>query len=170
MIYYTDVKRLAFLLTAMLALCLGGCERNPRTRLVGNPAPDFTVTDADHTVAMHDLQGKGKLVILNFWAAHCKECIQETPSLVRLQARMGLQVTIVGVGVDTSESDYHDFLRQFGINFPTVLDSNKKSYYLYGATGYPETTIIDRSGTVRRKFVGPVNWNSPEIVEYLQKL
>lgn len=170
MIYYTGVKRLPLLLAVVLALSLVACERNPRTRLVGNPAPDFTVTDSDHTVAMHDVEGKGKLVILNFWAAHCGPCIQEMPSLVQLQARMSSQVTIVGVGVDTSENDYHEFLRQFGINFPTVLDSNKKSYYLYGATGYPETTIIDRSGTVRRKFVGAVDWTSPEIVEYLQKL
>ncbi len=41
---------------------------------------------------------------------------------------------------------------------------------LYGTTGIPETFIIDRSGTIRRKFVGPIDWTSPEIVEYLQKL
>lgn len=83
---------------------------------------------------------------------------------------MGSKITILGVGVDTSEDDYHQFLRQFGVNFPTVLDPAKKSFNLYGATGYPETTIIDRSGTVRRKFAGPVRWDSPEIVEYLEKL
>lgn len=135
---------------------------------MGNPAPDFTITDSDHTIALHDLRGKP--VLLNFWAAHCGPCIDEMPSLVQLQARMGSRVTVLGVGIDTSNDDYHQFLQQFGVNFLTVNDSAKKSYYLYGATGYPETTIIDRSGTVRRKFAGPVNWNSPEIVEYLQKL
>ncbi|HLW52727.1 MAG TPA: TlpA disulfide reductase family protein [Candidatus Angelobacter sp.] len=168
MIYYTVVKRLIWLMAAALALSVTACERNPRARLVGNPAPDFTVTDSDHTVALHDLHGQ--LVLLNFWAAHCGPCIDEMPSLVQLQARMGSKITILGVGVDTSNDDYHQFLRQFGVNFLTVRDPDKKSYYLYGATGYPETTIIDRSGTVRRKFVGPKDWNSPEIVEYLQKL
>lgn len=144
------------------------CERNPRTRLVGNPAPDFTLTDTDHTVSLHDLHGK--LVLLNFWAAHCGPCIEEMPSLVQLQTRMGSKITILGVGIDTSNDDYHQFLRQFGVNFLTVNDRDKKSYYLYGATGYPETTVIDRSGTVRRKFVGPMKWDSPEIMEYLQKL
>jgi cytochrome c biogenesis protein CcmG, thiol:disulfide interchange protein DsbE len=168
MIYYTVMKRMPWLLAAALAVPLAGCERNPRTRLVGNPAPDFTITDSDHTLALHDL--KGKLVLLNFWAAHCGPCIDEMPSLVKLQARMGSQITVVGVGVDTSEDDYHQFLRQFGVNFPTVRDAEKKSFNLYGSSGYPETTIIDRSGTVRRKFVGPINWTSPEIVEYLEKL
>ena len=151
-----------------MSLAVSSCERDPKARLVGNPAPDFAITDSDHTVALHDLHGK--LVLLNFWAAHCGPCIDEMPSLVQLQARMGSQVTVLGVGVDTSKDDYHQFLRQFGVNFPTVLDSQKKSYNLYGATGYPETTVIDRTGTVRRKFVGPQKWDSPEIIEYLQKL
>lgn len=145
-----------------------GCERNPNPRLIGRTAPDFTVKDSDHTVALHDL--RGKTIVLNFWAAHCGPCIDEMPSLVQLQKQMGDRVTVLGVSVDTSDQDYHAFLRQYGINFVTVLDSHKDSYNLYGATGYPETTIIDRNGTVRRKFVGTENWTSPEIVEYLNKL
>jgi cytochrome c biogenesis protein CcmG, thiol:disulfide interchange protein DsbE len=152
----------------LLAVLVLGCERNPNPRLIGKTAPDFTVKDSDHTVALHDL--RGKTVVLNFWAAHCGPCIDEMPSLVQLQKQMGDRVTVLGVSVDTSEQDYHAFLRQFGINFLTVLDSPKDSYNLYGATGYPETTIIDRNGTVRRKFVGPENWTSPEIVAYLNKL
>ena len=31
-------------------------------------------------------------------------------------------------------------------------------------------SLLIRSGIVRRKFIGPVNWTSPEIVDYLQKL
>jgi cytochrome c biogenesis protein CcmG, thiol:disulfide interchange protein DsbE len=109
-------------------------------------------------------------VVLNFWAAHCGPCIEEMPSLVQLQERMGSRVTVVGVGVDTTDSEYHSFLREHNIDFLTVRDADKESYDLYGANGYPETFIIDGSGTIRRKFVGPVNWTSPEIVEYLQKL
>ena len=152
----------------MLSLLLVGCERNPNPRLIGKAAPDFTVKDSDHTVALHDL--RGKTIVLNFWAAHCGPCIDEMPSLVQLQKRMGDRITVLGVSVDTSDADYHAFLRDHGIDFLTVLDSPKDSYNLYGATGYPETTIIDRNGTIRRKFVGPVNWSNPEIVEYLNKL
>ena len=152
----------------LLALLLLGCERNPNPRFIGKPAPDFTVKDSDRTFALHDL--RGKTIVLNFWSAHCGPCIEEMPSLVRLQAQMGDQVAIVGVSVDTTNDDYHAFLRDHGINFLTVLDTNKDSYNLYGATGYPETTIIDRNGTIRRKFIGAENWTSPEIVEYLKKL
>lgn len=46
----------------------------------------------------------------------------------------------------------------------------KKSPALYGTHGWPETYIIDRTGLLRRKFVGPVDWNSPEVTEFLTKL
>ena len=152
----------------LLCFLFLGCERNPSPRFVGKAAPDFTVKDSDHTVALHDL--RGKTIVLNFWAAHCGPCIDEMPSLVQLQKQMGDRITVLGVSVDTSDADYHAFLRQYGINFMTVLDSPKESYNLYGATGYPETTIIDRNGIIRRKFVGPENWTSSEIMEYLNKL
>ncbi len=136
--------------------------------MIGSAAPDFTIKDSDHTVAPHEL--RGKLVVLNFWAAHCGPCIDAMPSLVQLQKRMGSGVTVLGVGVETSDGDYHSFLREHNIDFLTVRDANKESFELYGATGYPETFIIDGSGIIRRKFVGPVNWTSPEIIDYLNKL
>ena len=92
------------------------------------------------------------------------------PSLVQLQKRMGDKITVVGVAVDTTNDEYHAFLRKHGIDFLTVLDSDKNSYNLYGATGYPETTIIDRNGMVRRKFVVSVDWTRPEITDYLNRL
>ncbi len=33
---------------------------------------------------------------------------------------------------------------------------------------WPETYIIDQNGVVRRKFIGAVQWNQPDILAYLQ--
>jgi len=154
-------------LAAVLAVCVG-CNDQPKLRLIGAHAPDFTVQDSDRKVSLHDY--RGKIVVLNFWSPHCAPCIAEMPSLVQLQKRMGDKITVVGVAVDATNDEYHAFLQKHGIDFLTVLDSAKDGYNLYGATGYPETTIIDRDGMVRRKFVLAENWTSPEIVEYLRKL
>jgi len=165
------VKSLRIIIPVFLAAVLAGgvgCNDQPKLRLIGSQAPDFTVQDTDRKVSLHDY--RGKIVVLNFWSAHCAPCIAEMPSLVQLQKRMGDKITVVGVAVDTENDEYHAFLRKHGIDFLTVLDSAKSSYNLYGATGYPETTIIDRNGRVLRKFVFAMNWTSPEIVDYLQKL
>lgn len=155
------------LLTIALAGCVG-CNDQPKLRLIGSAAPDFTVKDSDRTVNLRDL--RGKIVILNFWTSWCEPCIIEMPSLSRLQKEMGSKVTVLAVSTDDDPDAYHRFLRQYNIEFLTVNDPAKKSSDLYGTTGQPETFIIDPSGKLRRKFIGPVNWTSPEIVEYLQKL
>jgi len=79
-------------------------------------------------------------------------------------------VTVLGISVDVDANSYHRFLVDHGVNFLTVRDPEQKAATLYGTHGWPETYVIDRDGVVRRKFIGPVDWNSPEIRDFLNKL
>ena len=149
-------------------MLIAGCSRGPQPRMIGSKAPDFTVTDSDRTVSLHDLQGK--IIVLNFWTSWCAECIEEMPSLVQMQKRMAPKVSVLAVSTDQSDSAYHDCLVRHQIDLLTVRDAAAKSSHLYGTTGQPETFIIDPSGTIRRKFIGPVNWTSSEIIDYFNRL
>jgi peroxiredoxin len=147
---------------------MAGCTRGPQPRMIGSKAPDFTVTDSDRTVSLHDLHGK--IIVLNFWTSWCAPCIEEMPSLVQMQKRMAPKVAVLAVSTDAKDSDYHAFLVRHQIDLLTVRDAAAKSSHLYGTTGQPETFIIDTGGIIRRKFVGPIDWTSPEITEYLNRL
>jgi peroxiredoxin len=149
-------------------MLMAGCSRGPELRMIGSKAPDFTVTDSDRTVSLHDLHGK--IIVLNFWTSWCEPCIEEMPSLVQMQKRMAPKVAVLAVSTDKNDNAYHDFLVRHQIDLLTVRDAAEKSSHLYGTTGQPETFIIDSGGTIRRKFVGPVNWTSPEIIDYFDKL
>jgi cytochrome c biogenesis protein CcmG, thiol:disulfide interchange protein DsbE len=153
----------------LLAFLLSGCYRGSRPAGIGTTAPDFIVQDSDRKVSLGALHGK--VVVLNFWATWCQPCVAEMPSLVQMQRHMqGRGVIVLAVSVDDSESAYHRFLVNYGIDFLTVRDADKKSSALYGTFKFPETYIIDRNGIVRRKFIGPVEWGDPEIVDFLSKL
>jgi cytochrome c biogenesis protein CcmG/thiol:disulfide interchange protein DsbE len=156
------------LLAAFLVCMLAGCDRGARPEVVGKPAPDFRVTDEDRSVALSDL--RGKTVVLNFWASWCPPCVEETPSMIAMQEKMKGQVTIFAVSTDASRAAYQRFLREQKTNFLTVRDATQKSNLLYGTSAFPETYIIDANGVVRRKFVGPVDWTKPEILQYLSSL
>ena len=132
-------------------------------------APDFSVQDSDHTVALHDL--RGKVVVLNFWATWCQPCVQEIPSLASMQSKLKDRgVEVLAVSTDVDSSAYHRFIKQHNLTFQTVRDPDQKSNELYGTFKFPETYIIDRRGVVRRKFIGAVDWNDPDIVDFLSKL
>ncbi len=125
--------------------------------------------DSDRKVALSDL--RGQIVILNFWATWCPPCVQEMPSLVQLQRSFkGKGVTVLAVSVDADESAYRKFLIDHGVDLLTVRDEAQKSNSLYGTMRFPETYIIDRQGIVRRKFIGAIDWNTPEIADFLNKL
>jgi len=148
---------------------LTGCYSGTRPPRIGNPAKEFSVQDSDRKVSLD--QFRGQIVVLNFWATWCPPCLEELPSLMTMQERMrGRGVVVVGVSIDVDQDAYHRFLKQQGINFLTVRDPQQKVAGLYGTTGWPETYIIDRQGVLRRKFVGAVDWNEPEIVQFLSRL
>jgi len=153
----------------LLILILSGCYGGTRPPHVGKVAPDFSVQDSDHKVSLRDF--RGKIVVLNFWATWCPPCVEEMPSLVQMDQRLkGKGIAVLGVSIDVDADAYHRFLKDYKVGFVTVRDPEQKSATLYGTHGWPETYIIDRNGIVRRKFIGPVDWSQPEIVEFLTKL
>ncbi len=97
-------------------------------------------------------------------------CIEEIPDLNLLQKRMGDKITILAVSYDDTEGDYERFIRRHQMGFLTVHDRDRKLRDLYQPTGPPETWVIDRSGKLLRKFIGPQAWGSDEMVRYLNAL
>lgn len=156
---------LAIPLLAVLCACYSG-TRPPR---IGTAAPDFTVQDSDRTVRLSDY--RGQIVVLNFWATWCAPCVEEMPSLVEMQRRMKSRgITVVAISVDIDQSSYNQFIRDHNITLLTVRDAAQKSNALYGTFKFPETYIIDRNGVMERKFIGAVDWTSPEITDFLNKM
>ena len=158
------------LLLALCATVLGsGCTGGSRPPHVGTAARDFTLQDSDRTVTLN--QFRGQVVVLNFWATWCTPCEQELPSLIAMQDRTrGKGVVVLGVSIDVDPDAYHRFLKVRNINFLTVRDPEQKVATIYGTSGWPETYVIDREGVMRRKFIGPVDWTSPEVMDFLTKL
>ena len=152
-----------------LLFALTGCYSGTHPPRIGSVAPDFTVQDSDHKVTLS--QYRGQVVVLNFWATWCPPCIEETPALIKMQSRMKDKgVVVLAVSIDVDDAAYHKFLKDYGVNMVTVRDEAQKAASLYGTHGWPESYVIDRNGTIRRKFIGAVEWNSPEVTEFLNKL
>jgi peroxiredoxin len=136
---------------------------------VGAAAKEFTVRDSDHQVSLN--QFRGQVVVLNFWATWCPPCMQELPSMMDMQNQLRSRGAVVlGVSIDVDDDAYHRFLKQRSVNFMTVRDPEQKVAGMYGTSGWPESYIIDRQGVLRRKVVGPINWGSPEVMQFLSKL
>ena len=137
--------------------------------LNGRPAKDFSLILDGKPAHLSDL--RGKVVVLNFWATWCPPCVDETPSLNQLQAKIAAQGGVVlGVSVDDDAQAYQSFLKDNGVSFPTFRDDSKTIAANYGTSRFPETYLIDRQGRIERKIIGSQDWTSGDIAIYIQSL
>ncbi|MGB9407654.1 MAG: TlpA disulfide reductase family protein [Terracidiphilus sp.] len=144
-----------------------GCDRGAHPAQTGQKAPDFTISDGATTIHLADY--RGQVVLLNFWATWCPPCIEETPSLLELHHEQP-NLAVLAVSIDEDAEAYSRFLVRHHVDLITVRDPAQKAAQLYRTEMWPETYVIDRQGIIRRKFIGPQDWTSPEIRAYLKSL
>jgi len=141
---------------------------------VGSRAPDFrarTVDDARAVKTQADY--RDKVVVLNIWATWCEPCKVEMPSFERLRQLMQkTDLRIVAVSIDDAVGgdSVRAYARDLGLNFEILLDSTHAIDRDYQVTGYPETFVIARDGTIRKKWIGPADWTSTANVTLLSDL
>jgi peroxiredoxin len=113
---------------------------------------------------------RGRLVVLNFWATWCPPCVQEMPSLERLHRALGDEgLAVVTVSVDEDEAALRRFAQKHGLTFPILRDPGGSAAGAFRTTGYPETFELDTQGIVREHYVGPAEWDTPEMIEHFRR-
>ena len=163
------MKNMSLLILLLcLSLFIAACGQVP-VAAVGSPAPDFDTLDLKGNVwSLSKLQGQ--VVFLNFWATWCPPCREEMPSMQRLYAKLPKdKFEMIALFNKDEPAAVKDFIAKLDITFPILSDKHNFAGTKYGLTGLPETFIIDKQGVIREKFIGPVEWDSPEIVDMLMK-
>jgi thiol-disulfide isomerase/thioredoxin len=140
--------------------------RREQTHVVSIPllaaAPELSVIDLNgNTLETANL--KGKVVLVNFWAAWCAPCAEEVPQFIALQKKyqeQGLQV--IGFSVDDDAAELRDFYRKYQVNYPVVPSDIKIADAFGGVLGLPTTFIIGRDGKVHGKCNGATDFSTLE--------
>lgn len=147
------------ILIVLLGFLAVGLRLNPRevpSPLIGKPAPSFRLTQLhqeDQTIAPEDL--RGKVWLLNVWASWCVSCRQEHPVLVAL-ARQGV-VPIIGLNYKDEREAGKAWLARHGDPYQlSAWDREGRVGIDFGVYGVPETFVIDKSGVIRHKHIGPI--------------
>ena len=159
-------------LVGFLAVGLTLKPREVPSPLIDKPAPAFSLPllDApDKSLSAQDL--RGKVWLLNVWASWCVACRQEHPLLVEL-AKSGT-VPIYGLNYKDKRPDALQWLERFGNPYTqSIADTAGLVGIDYGVYGVPETFVIDKSGVIRHKLIGPITPESlrDEILPLVKKL
>jgi cytochrome c biogenesis protein CcmG/thiol:disulfide interchange protein DsbE len=159
------------LFAAILALFASRLGETPEavvtSKMVGKPVPAFALEGVAGApgLASADLAA-GAPVLLNIFASWCLPCAVEAPQLDRLRAE---GATIHAIAVRDQPADIAAFLGRHGNPFTRIgNDSGGTAMLGFGASGVPETYVVDGRGIIRHQHLGEVR---PEHVsQLLQKL
>ena len=132
------------------------------------PAPGLGFTTrAGEAKSLADFRGRA--VLVNLWATWCEPCVEEMPSLDRLQAKLGDRLTVLAISEDRRGGDVVEpFLRKLGLkNLGVYLDSKNAALRDFKIEGLPTSVLIDRDGRMRFRVVGAAAWDSPGMLARL---
>ncbi|HEU4655494.1 MAG TPA: DsbE family thiol:disulfide interchange protein [Steroidobacteraceae bacterium] len=143
-------------LIAFFYIGLGKDKSELPSPLIGKPAPTFElpqVDDASKTIGTAEL--KGKPYVLNVWGTWCIACRQEHPVLLQIAQRR--EIPLIGLDWKDERAKAQRWLKQLGNPYSAVaFDDVGKVAIDWGVYGAPETFLVDASGTILYKHVGPM--------------
>ena len=143
----------------VLGFLFAGLFRDPRevpSPLIGKPAPAFSLAKLhapSERLATSDM--RGQVWLLNVWASWCVSCRDEHPLLVEL-AKANL-VPVIGLAYKDKPEDGLAWLASNGDPYRmSIVDRDGRVGIDFGVYGVPETFVIDKSGIIRYKQIGPL--------------
>jgi cytochrome c biogenesis protein CcmG/thiol:disulfide interchange protein DsbE len=162
-----------FVLVAWFALALRP-NYDPQTlpsAMIDQPAPAFDLGSLNGGPDLSLSGLKGQVVLVNFFASWCAPCRVEHPILMRLAAEE--HVALYGIDYKDRPEDARRILAQLGDPYRAIgLDPDGVTGINFGVYGVPETYVIDKTGQIRKRFVGPLTGEAlqQELLPLLKKL
>ncbi|RUT27930.1 TlpA family protein disulfide reductase [Paenibacillus zeisoli] len=124
----------------------------------GAEAPSFTLTGLDGKT--YHVGGKrDKPLLVNFWASWCDPCKEEAPDLVRMADKYSQSLDVYSVNVTMYDklSKAKEFVQQYKMTFPVLLDEKEAAYRKYNGVAFPTNVLIDRNGVIQDIIIGTLS-------------
>ena len=137
--------------TARIQMILKDIQGRLRSK-EGMPFVDFSVDADNGTVRLSDYIGKGKYVLVDFWASWCQPCIVEMPQLKEVYNRFnGTDFTILGVAVSDKPEDSRAAIRKHALPWEQILGTGNVAMDAYGINGIPHVILFGPDGTILKR-------------------
>ena len=124
---------------------------------VGETVPDAPLPRLEGGGEVSLADHRGEWVLVNLWASWCDPCRDEAPALVRYSRRHRDDVVVLGIDTEDATSDALAFAREYGITYELLHDGSGDRKDELGATGLPETFLVDPDGKLALWRIGPVD-------------
>ncbi len=144
-----------WVLVCLCVILSATAQGAPLEKLIGKPAPDFSLTDLQgQKVQLSQWRGKGVVIVFfAFWCDTWKEAARKLRAV--RDAFPSSFVQLLGIAVDPSWKEIGIRAQQRQLfPCPIAVDKGGQVSRRYGITKVPTILLIDRQGVVRLGFIG----------------
>ena len=118
----------------------------------GKPLPGLATADF-----------KGTVTLVNVWASWCIPCRDEAPVLMKLAEDKRFR--LVGLNYKDQPENARRFIGRYGNPYvANGADQSGRAGIEWGVYGVPESFVVDKTGTITYKLVGPLTPDNLETV------
>ena len=115
----------------------------------GSMFVDFEVEYEGKVTHLSDYVGKGKYVLVDFWASWCGPCCAEIPFLKDVWEKYkGDNFEVVGVPSWDEPEKTLKAIKKYGIEYPQMINAQDAGTLAYGITGIPEIILFAPDGKI----------------------
>lgn len=124
---------------------------------VNFPAPELSLYNLNgQLVSLTDY--RQDIVLVNNWATWCPPCKEEMPILLKyFQEHSAQGFMMIGIEAGDPADQVEKFVKEYGINFPVLLDPDTLALIAFENESLPSSYVIDRNGSVILAWTGPIS-------------
>lgn len=166
------MKRLAILLIAVLTSLslVAACSQSEKSdaQETNSSAKTQAAVESNQPMAyafnLETLEGEtvslkgyqGKILLVDIWDTWCPPCKAEIPHFIELYDEyndQGFEILGIAAGRNGKQA-VKEFVKEYNVNYPNALGNAEVFQGFGGIRSIPTTFLIDKDGTIYKKYVG----------------